>query len=200
MALASLLLGFVATSLSMPAASEAAGARSSACLPRSAKTVLANRHVVVYTIRNPRTRATYAYACSRGSGKRYLIRRRFSPEDDPLLAYELAGSFVAIRSFGCPRQGDCEGRLDVLDSRRGRKLFNLSRGRAVSDVALKSNGSIAWVETTSGGLGPYLVKKLDGGGETLLDTVSEKDSRSLALSESTLYWMSAGEARTSQLP
>jgi hypothetical protein len=76
--------------------------------------------------------------------------------------------------------------------------------REFTAVALKANGSVAWIldrvdYTGAGNSQTYEVWKSDGAGMVLLDSDPEIDPASLLLDGSTLTWTRAGEPRSATL-
>jgi hypothetical protein len=63
-------------------------------------------------------------------------------------------------------------------------------------IVVKSDGSVAWIVTTSDG--PQ-VRSVDKTGEHLLAASPEIDPTSLALAGSTLYWMQGGKPMSATL-
>jgi hypothetical protein len=66
----------------------------------------------------------------------------------------------------------------------------------VTDVELKPNGSLAWIQSRTG---TSTVIKLDASGRQELDSAPDVDPLSLALSGSRLYWMRGELPRTAML-
>ena len=79
-------------------------------------------------------------------------------------------------------------------------------GPAVTGIALKSNGSLAWIgegnQNPSSILGPLVhrVAECTTGSNVVLDEGEGIDLQSLQLHNSVLQWMDSGSPRTAVLP
>jgi hypothetical protein len=88
--------------------------------------------------------------------------------------------------------------LDVVDLRSGEKhtITSMAWEGSVTDVELKPNGSVAWIQSREG---TATVTKLDASGRHELDAGPAIGLDSLALSGSRLYWMNDDQPRTALL-
>lgn len=61
---------------------------------------------------------------------------------------------------------------------------------------MTASGAVAWIRSVDG---IPEVRKLDSGGENVMDTGTDIDPESLAVSGTTLYWTKAGGPRSAVL-
>jgi hypothetical protein len=122
----------------------------------------------------------------------------FGSEIGGVLNFRLAGGWVAYER-ALSRRGLSDSRVESRSlggTRRRRSELVHGVVSNVPDMELKRNGSIAWVWRIDG---VPQVRKLDADGEAVLDSGTEIDERSLALSDSTLYWTKGGQPFSTQL-
>lgn len=125
--------------------------------------------------------------------------------------YAAIGTHEAYRSLGqgatsVRRVDFCRRRVVVVAHASHVQGKNGGGSAAVTDVAVKRNGSTAWIwgiqrldENRVVGPMSIEVEKLDTHGRAQLDAAPDIDPRSLALSGSRLYWLKAGGPRTGRL-
>jgi hypothetical protein len=175
------LLGALATALPAQASHGCSAWRSS-----GAKLVVKNREAVVFTKRG------FVYGCLSSVG----TVRRLPDEGGGIHvsgteAPQLSGRYVAFATFGSAI-GDEFDRLYVYDLRLGRTRL-VEGSTAITDIALKRNGSVAWIEASTvdpGGDQPvWDVRRwsaVDRQGAVLLDRGADIGRGSLVLSEDRL--------------
>ncbi len=147
------------------------------------------------------------YACYRKTGRTtYLSDRENDYESTSLTKIRLAGRFVAFdASFGCRNNGDCSGRVEVVDVRRGKQTQTLivedaflageeeSQRPHLTDLALLSTGAAALI------IGPTEHKELEvwnlraDGERTRLDHGTDVEAGSLAMTPRWIYWRRGGQ-------
>jgi hypothetical protein len=66
-------------------------------------------------------------------------------------------------------------------------------------IVVKSNGSVAWIVNPNEASGHYQVHAADTTGSRVVSVGPDIDPTSLALAESTLYWMQGGQAHAAPL-
>ena len=178
-------------------------AASTACARQGGDTLMNNRLVRVYEKGLDRV-----YACNRRTGRRFFLTNRGldadGEDEESFIAPRLAGRFIAFGdSFGCDRYGDCGGIVRVVDTRDGADVHvggvtvfrgtpNSNRTPTLAALRLKKNGSAAFII----GPGPtdaWEVQRMDRHGNQRLDG-GDVDPRSLATSETRIYWMKGGIA------
>ena len=206
--------------LAVAAGGEADAARKSAgsCQPDRSKTVVASRTARVYTKRGPKRDATenpstVTSLCGRRAGGRPVrmaISAVFSAGTLSFSLEQLAGRFASVVTSSDDRGGFSQ-ELEVYDLRRRCRtsLISPEQRGLFRDVALRSSGNIAWIQTAPSGPAPpdeepaldsFEVRARQGGKTVLLDAGREIGPRSLASSGSTLYWTNGTNARTARLP
>ena len=194
------LIGAVAAlALAGPAeASHGCGASRS----KGAELVVKTREAVVFT------KGPYVYGCLSSAGTvRRLIDEGGGIRVSGTGAPQLAGRYVAYATFGSAI-GDESDRVYVYDLKLGRP-FVVESSTAVTDIALKRNGSVAWVEvsTVDAGEGDpvFDVRRwsgVDRQGAVLLDRGPDVGRGSLVLSDDrrTISWtLRDGSVRSAPL-
>jgi hypothetical protein len=150
--------------------------------------------------------APFAYACLFSADRRVPL----SPIDESmeLTAPVLAAPFVAFAVANCPGAG-CYSTVTVRNLQNGRLVHDLSAtmtggppgtSEHVTDLELKPNGSVAWLDQLSGfTIGTIEVIAVDATGRRLLESSPDVDPRSLTLDGSTLSWITAGATHSATL-
>lgn len=143
----------------------------------------------------------HAYGCLYETDKRVLLGRNY--DDETVDLPRVAGPYSAYEQSGC-----CS--IVVIDLRSGARVRTVGSlgsyssmdfypGRAVSDLELKANSSLAWIsQARNTGARPE-VWGLDALGQRMLDSGADIDSGSLSLSGSTLTWRRGGAVRSATL-
>jgi len=189
----------VACALGLGAAASARAARGP-CHPRGSETLLANRHGRVFSIDNEDEPGIHGCLYRRGRTVHlgYDTDRSSEgcfPDICEFRLPRLSGRLVAFHEQFYGRTGAGEsGR--VVDLWRGREVGDYSAG-AVTDLVLKSNGSVAWIAHRQGG--GYEVHRHDRRGQAVLEAGNGIEPASLRLSGGTLTWRSGGTRRTGRL-
>lgn len=205
----------VVVALGLPAAAQARP-----CATRGGESIDANQRGRVYYNKG---KARY-FGCLYGTNKSYALT--YPPATETGGAPEsadqgplLAGRYAAIATSQRPSVGVVILRVRVRDLRTGRTVHKWRRHsaneglgtgephtRAITDLELERSGSVAWiVEATvppdyrSDAPSAYVMKSDRSGRNQLLDTGAGIGFASLALSDSTLYWMNDGQPRTAPL-
>jgi hypothetical protein len=145
-------------------------------------------------------RSRVFYACLYSTNKPIRLgEETHSFESSSFSDFRLVGPYVAYVETGPCALAYCDT-LWVRDLRSGRRTKRLERGQfGVSDPKLKGNGSVAWIEPSSGRLGiPTSVWAADGIGMRRLDR-GNIDATSLTLDGSTLTWRKDGVLRSATL-
>jgi hypothetical protein len=156
--------------LAVAAGGEADAARKSAgsCQPDRSKTVVASRTARVYTKRGPKRDATenpstVTSLCGRRAGGRPVrmaISAVFSAGTLSFSLEQLAGRFASVVTSSDDRGGFSQ-ELEVYDLRRRRRasLISPEQGGRIRDVALRSSGNVAWIQTAPSGPVPPTRKR-----------------------------------------
>jgi hypothetical protein len=110
--------------------------------------------------------------------------------------YRLVGPYVAFLRIEACGTGGCYT-VVVRDLRSGRRTRALPTG-FVSDLELKGNGSVAWIERPLVSGEPPTVRAADTHGVRQLDSGNIAEG-SLRLNDSTLTWLTGGVARSATL-
>jgi hypothetical protein len=204
-------LALAAAALLVPASPEAQS--TSACASSGSKTSLASRYVRVFTkprIVRPRYRVRRWYGCLYSRGAKIPLATVGEPGIFTTAVSEphISRAFVGLGlEYEGPAGGNY-GQIKVVNLRTGRALVNEpaaegdeeTRTTGVPDLALKANGSVAWIVAVRQDSGTvYRVVRHDLNGRAVLDSGSDIDPSSLALSSSTLYWTRAGQPHSAEL-
>jgi hypothetical protein len=204
-------LAFAAAALLIPASAQTR--RASACASAGSKTVLASRYARVFTkprIVRPRYRVRRWYGCLYSRGAKIPLATVGEPGIFTTAVSEphLSRAFVGLGlEYEGPAGGNY-GQIRVVNLRTGRALVNElaadgDEGASITgvpDLALKANGSVAWIVAVRQGSGTvYRVMRHDVNGRAVLDSGADIDPSSLALSSSTLYWTRAGQPHSAEL-
>lgn len=118
----------------------------------------------------------------------------------------VAGTIVAYEQVRTPCDPNCVWRVLVRDLRSGRLLRDEPTGTSTNpayeervgigpstSIAVKGNGSVAWIVNAGEAEGGYQLHAADTTGSRVLASGANIDPKSLALAGSTLYWTQAGE-------
>jgi hypothetical protein len=172
----------------------------SAWRSKGAHLIVKNREAVVFS------KGVYYYGCLSSVG---TIRRL--PEEGGGIdtggadAPQLAGRYVAYSTSGSGI-GDEFDRIYVYDLRVGRR-FLIESSTFIRDIALKRNGSVAWIEAAPADPGDTPVWDVrawsneDRQGSVLLDRGTDVGPESLVLTPDRLRieWTRGGVARSAPL-
>lgn len=162
----------------------------------SGTTITANKTGVVY--RRGSAREYDAYVCVFSSARTRALGS-FDEIGAGVYGFRLAGRFLAYDHLDCLRES-CDGEVRVLDLGTGKTRKSAPTqpgGGLATDLELTSTGAVAWIRAVTGP-GTEL-KAMDRAGERVLDSGSEIDRASLAVSGSTLYWTRAGAPKSAAL-
>jgi hypothetical protein len=135
---------------------------------------------------------TVAYACL-FSVNRLVKLGQDDDDDEDVEAIRLVGPYVAYSRAYCPM--GCNFDLTVIDLRDGRRVKRVGTG-GITDLELKENGSVAWIEFASES--EREVWAYDTTGRRQLDR-GNIPRQSLTLEGSTLSWMKDGVTYTATL-
>jgi hypothetical protein len=204
-------LVFVAiAAVGMPVAeAEGRSGRKAPCSLEGSKTIAAGLHGRVFA-RRP---VDYArvYGCLYARNRRVpLGRYRECFDSEAVSLPRLAGRFAGFALDFCHRAPTATSTVVVKNLRSGRTKFRLPGFTGtppgvpalygVTDLELKPNGSVAWIVENRQGERQVEVRKADAEGRgAVLDSGTGIDTRSLALSESRLYWLKDGRAQSALL-
>lgn len=183
-------------------------ARQSNCLPPGAKSLATDSLVQVYSTS---TNKGSVYACLRGGLRRYALGAERVPLHDAVAPISLAGTLVA---YGAVASGTDMTRASVivLDAASGHNLVDLpatTQGagpesfNSVSDIAVTSRGSVAWITRSGGAFASPTLEVHSAtkqGAATLLDHGPQIVAGSLRLSDRTLSWQDGTRRAYAQLP
>jgi hypothetical protein len=201
-AIGAVVLAAVATGWSLLEPAAAVAGERSRCTTRFT-TIAANADVRVY--RRGTTRLYSAYACNMRTGRRFSLGSFDGDEDFSAYEFRLRGRFVAYDRMTCVNGTECRAAVRVLDTRlaRARRSETLPlRLRRVDGLELSATGAVAWIRERrdlATGTSAVEVRKLDAGGEAILDSAPAIDRGSLAIGGSTAYWLRGGVAQSASL-
>jgi len=178
--------------------------RHRSCYPPHTKTLAASARTRIFESRRrfssgSRTQhVTYGCLLSRGRAFKF-DEPDFPTGYDPIV---LAGRYVAYGAYSDCAASFCDPHSVVLqDLKNGKMTFVDGRlpVASVTDLVLRSNGSLAWIQTSFGEDGGFIhpgyqvVKAERGQPPVVLDSGSDVAHGSLALAGATLYWTKAGK-------
>jgi hypothetical protein len=192
-----------------PAGASASAAKAKrTCYPAHSTTLAASKSVRVYQTRgvsrDTKTHATYGCLLTAKRPHRFVVL------DFPM-GFEhitIAGRFVAYAAYSDCAADYCNpNAVMVHDLKTGRRTFAEGSRVAVanvSDLVLRSDGSVAWIETSFDDNGSILqgfdvVAGGPGRAPVVLDSGADVAPGSLALAGRTVYWTRAGEAHSASL-
>lgn len=113
--------------------------------------------------------------------------------------FVIAGRYVAYDNHRCAGDGfPCQVVVRDMKSNARQSSGCPQRPGVMTDLGLRSNGSVAWIRQL-GGDPEYEVWKLDSGGEARLDAGMGVDPTSLAVSGARVYWTSGDRPRSAPL-
>ncbi len=174
--------------------------RHRSCHPPHTRTLAATAHARVFTSRRliPETRIRLTYGCllSRKRPVRFF-RASFPSGYGPIA---LAGRYVAYGAYSDCAASFCDPNNVVLQNLKNGKVTFADgplRVADVSDLVLRRNGSLAWIQSSfdpQGAVQPdmQVVKAERGQPPVVLDAGLDVDRGSLALAGTRLYWTKAG--------
>lgn len=186
-----------------------------ACMSPGSKTLRQTSQVRVYQRRG------VVYGCHFDRNRRYVLGGE-STIVDRVTTQQLrvAGSFAGYNVLSEGRDG-VSSLLIVKDLRSGRTVRSFARGGGrccsgteqtrITDLVLRSNGSVAWiVDVTAFGDSPSVppmriteVRRSDRGSGRLSSVVIDRgptvDPRSLAIRGATISWRNASQLRAAPL-
>jgi hypothetical protein len=182
MTLRAALLGML--SASAVAAPVAGGARErSRCEFRGFHQVAANREAVLL-----KERDGFA-GCYRKAG-RLVVLADFEFNRPPRIGV-LSGRFAASDGQSCDRYNDdCEALVEVRNLKTRKSVTLLPGFNDVTDIVLRSTGSIAVIATSEADTPQVWV--VDRAGQRLVDGGPGVEPGTMALAGRTVYWMRAG--------
>jgi hypothetical protein len=151
---------------------------------------------------------THVYACLYAIPHRRVDLGR-NYDDERVEVPRLAGTLLAYSGVGCGLAG-CQATISVGDLRSGGVVQKISPVQdpvagpnLVWDLALKENGSLAWIVAYGRWGDPdflaHEVRALDSQGARLLDSGPDVNVKSLDLDGSTLTWINGSTTRTATL-
>ena len=195
-----LLVAVAAAATACAAVPEVAGAdhRHPRCFPRGSDTVAMSARARVYETAEDENQNYAVVACALRTGRRVVLGTGMD------IDYTYAVTTVrftkwqlAVAWYSSSRYFYSAG-LDLVDLRAGTKNGVTSMGwsGSVTDVELKPNGSVAWIQHREG---TTTVMKQDASGRHELDSGAGVARDSLALSGSWLYWTKDGQPRVATL-
>jgi hypothetical protein len=171
-------------------------ASGSGCDKAGTTTIESTRDVRVYyrgTLGQHRV-----YACLERTGRSRRLGSFDSSQGPGINNTIIAGRFVAYQNLDC--ENDCAAsQIRVIDLGTGKIKRSAAEGPhalRLDGLVLRPNGSVAWIRAFDDGTSQ--VRKLDAGGEAVLDSGSI-EAGSLALGSSRLYWTKAGAPMSATL-
>jgi hypothetical protein len=189
-----------------------AGARTT-CKAAGARTVAANREVIVSEVREPE--GTALYGCRRVSGRRIRLAEAFDDELQTSSAYRmvrLRGHMVAfaVAAYDISCKGDCppgyqpqRNLIEVHDLRRVR-LVRAVPDAVPLDIAVTTRGAVAWTRavggtsTTDSAAAEVEVRAADSWGRRTVDR-GRIEPRSLSSELTIVSWLRDGIERFTRL-
>lgn len=149
------------------------------------------------------------FGCHNRVGKRFRLTYTYRGRRAVMRTPRLAGRFAAYSIPALFVEGEelLPAYVRVVDLRGGRKLRLQGAvgspadgpGSAVTDLELATTGAVAWIASYfRNGTRVYEVRKSEPE-NGLLDSGTDIEPRSLAVSESTVYWTKAGVPRSAAL-
>jgi hypothetical protein len=190
-----------------PAGASAAQAKRT-CYPAHSTTLAATKSVRVFQTRgfsrDTKTHATYGCLLSAKHPYRFVVLD--FPEGFEHIT--IAGHFVSYAAYSDCAADYCNpNAVMVQDLRTGRRTFaegTLVAVAHVSDLVLRPDGTVAWIQTSyddNGSVRPGLDVVAGGPARTpvLLDSGTDVAPGSLALAGPTAYWTKGGQPRSGTL-
>jgi hypothetical protein len=188
-----------------------AAARAAPCHPRGTRGLRSDAQARVYR------RGVDVYGCAFANGKPRLIGGTYSPQESSsggggITHLRLAGHYVAVVSVFEDEFGRLAG-ITVYNLRTRRIAFewevganhpDVSDDADVTDLVLRPNGSVAFIEGV-GGPGSFLppkrliVRRNDPRGNVILEDSATIAPTSLRLTGHEITWTSAGATRSDTL-
>jgi hypothetical protein len=196
------LIGIAATTCALSVGGAAAATSADRTCRSAYETITANKSVRVFRRRvTDGNLVEYVnYACY--LRRPFKVRKlgRWDRFDCGVYGFQLAGRYVAYDDFECSGEGfPCQVVVRDMKSGKARRSAPCTQPTGVmTDLGLRSNGSVAWIRQL-GGDPKYEVWKLDSGGEARLDAGAGVDPTSLAVSGARFYWTSGDEPRSAPL-
>jgi hypothetical protein len=203
-------LAILGSAIDSPGAKGAAGDTSSKCLPKDARSLLRTPAGVVFQVGKGSTPQVYACLFSRNrpqklqlppsAGRSVLTSFANYRIQPPWIGYSWKTTIVDSGASGVAVLNLQSGRI-----RRAAVSFSNSSVRDVSyvtDVELKSDGSIAWISEGTKPAPPpetpftHQVEVSDKGGYRVLETSPEIGLKSLSLKGSELTWIAGSDTRS----
>jgi hypothetical protein len=191
----------------VPAGASAAKAKRT-CYPAHSTTLAATKSVRVFQTRgfsrDTKTHATYGCLLSAKRPHRFVVL------DFPM-GFEhitIAGRFVAYAAYSDCAADYCNpNAVMVQDLKTGRRTFaegTLVAVAHVSDLVLRPDGTVAWIQTSyddNGSVRPGFDVVAGGPGRTpvLLGSGADVAPGSLALAGRTAYWTQGAQPRSAAL-
>lgn len=140
------------------------------------------------------------YACYLRSPYRVRKLGRWDRFECGVYGFQVAGRYVAYDHHVCAGDGfPCQVVVRDMKANTARRSTGCpQRPGVMTDLGLRSNGSVAWIRQL-GGDPEYEVWKLDSAGEARLDAGAAVDPTSLAVSGARVYWTSGDQPRSAPL-
>ena len=203
-AIAAVLAAVLVALAAVPANADAATRKKRApCSAKGSVTMLATERARIYRVGEDEFDV---YGCLYRVNRRHLLTSYFdcdcSRADDQPPGLWLAGDYVAYNPWSCsPVDFSCFGRVV---SRRLTRIslprFRIENTARVSDLVLRPNGSIAFIQGPARDFGETRLRAFDSSGERWLDTGPGIEPESLGLSRGgRLYWKKGGAPFTALL-
>jgi hypothetical protein len=142
-----------------------------------------------------------AYGCDRRSRRISRLGTYDAVNGTGPRSFRLSGRFAAWDRLVCIKLDECHAQVGVADLRTGRKRSStrtVEGATEATDLEVTKAGHVAWIRRV--GDTPTLeIRTLDSNGETAIDSGSDIDNDSLAVSGNTLYWLRGGAPRSAEL-
>jgi hypothetical protein len=196
-----LLAALAAVAVACAAMPEVAGAdhRHRRCFPKFSRTIAVSDRARIYETAQDDNGHSATVVCAFRTGRRVLLGDSYDLD----VAYNVtmvrfAKWRVAVAWYSSTKPSPYTAGLDLVDMRRGerRGVATMYSEGSFTDVELKPNGSLAWIQQRAGAV---TVIKVDASGRHELDSGTGIARDSLALSGSWLYWTNDGQPRVATL-
>jgi|tagenome__1003787_1003787.scaffolds.fasta_scaffold20867710_2 hypothetical protein len=194
-----------------------------ACDAARSRTIAETQRVRVYAVRAPFS-GFNVRACWKPTGRSMAVGQRYGCVDEGcggVRTFRIAGAFVAFERSNQDKDAGSSYRVVVVDVWHRRQVRSAPTGALtpeqaeppdrvgerhegigpVTDLALRPNGSVAWIarDLDSGSPPAFQVHRADRHGRALLATATDIDSRSLRAADHRITWTQAGDRRSASL-
>ena len=185
-------VGAAAASAGGPAATARTASRG--CYPKGSTTIAQDKAGRFYSSGgSPSDTRWYVCAFNQGTSRKLgytAIPYEWVPSDAKVSGRDVAFFVVFTHGPGAS--------VRVIDMLTGHSTFSGSGGFSAGSLALKADGSVAWIASVPGPAGSrsWDVRRHDSTGTATVDSGPQIDPGSLAAGGSWLYWTNAGSPRS----